>query len=168
MGKKRSDYDDFRVSEESNGFPDGSLKHWPARVVCWRCYTQCSRVVGAISCGGRQPGKKEKSNYSVFQSGCYNCVLHDNVTTSWHGLNSWIAKTRFSKTTRQTWKTISCVDTLARLHARRRLGVYRVAGHALYYMTYVFICVMFAALFDNLAYTNAGPRGMQARWMRLG
>ncbi len=26
MGKKRSDYDDFRVSEESNGFPDGSLR----------------------------------------------------------------------------------------------------------------------------------------------
>ena len=32
MGKKRSDYDDFRVSEESNGFPDGSLKHWPEAV----------------------------------------------------------------------------------------------------------------------------------------
>jgi hypothetical protein len=28
-GKKRSDYDDFRVSEESNGVLDGSLKHWP-------------------------------------------------------------------------------------------------------------------------------------------
>jgi hypothetical protein len=32
VGKKRSDYDDFRVSEESNGFPDGSLKHWPEAV----------------------------------------------------------------------------------------------------------------------------------------
>ena len=55
----------LRVSEESNGFPDGSLSTGLPKSSAVAAGIRSVAGVGAISCGGSQPEKKKKRKKEI-------------------------------------------------------------------------------------------------------